>query len=209
MSSDGDSRATRGRRPASTAEAVEQSSIELLLERGYDAVSVDEMAAAAGIGRSTFFRYFGTKAAVVWWGFDKALAELETSLRTADPDLDIMVAIRAAVAASVRAGVDARGVWWERFVLLDTVPALRAEAVDRWERWTGQIAQFVAGRMGLDGGHPFPVAIAAAHQGVYLASLRNWQGRPGDPEAMLEQMLDSFEVVGDALRGLLTPPAGS
>lgn len=144
---------------------------------------------------------------MVWWGFDKALAELETSLRTTPPSVDVMVAIRSAVAASVRVGVDPRGIWWERFVLLDTVPALRAEAADRWKKWIREVARFVAGRMELDAGHPFPIAIASAHQGVYVANLRNWSGRPGDPEVMLEQMMASFEVIGEARREILVSPA--
>ena len=186
-----------------TLEAVEQAAIELLLRRGYDAVSVDELAAAAGIGRSTFFRYFGTKAAVVCHGFDHALEVLVEGLATAPIHTDPLVAVRDAIAGSVRAGVDDRGVWWERFVLLDGVPALRGEVADRWSRWTAAVARFVAGRAGLPDGHPLALAIASAHQGAYLGTLRTWPGRPGDPEEMLGRMTDTLRAVGDALRPLL------
>ncbi|UDY24995.1 TetR family transcriptional regulator [Nocardioides sp. Kera G14] len=176
--------------------------MRLWLRDGYEAVSVDQIAAEMGISRSTVFRYFRTKAAIVWAGFDRALEQLSSSLAATAAE-DTMAAIRAAVGQAVYAGTDDRGVWWERFVLFDSVPALRAEAADRWERWVTIVAAFVAGRMGVDSLHPYPMAIASAHQGVYIATLRTWEGRPGDPEQLLDRMTASMEAVGEALAGLL------
>lgn len=196
---------SRGRHPATSREAIEKVSLALLIERGYDEVSVVELAANAGVSRATYFRYFPTKAGVVWWGFDRAIDQLETSLGEAQPDLDTLAAIRSAITDSVHAGVDAWGVWWERFVLLDTVPSLQGEGAQRWERWRAAIADFVAARLRIAPGQAVPAAIAGAHYGVYLASLRTWHGRPGDPEEMLHRMLAQLEQVGAGLDHLVTP----
>ena len=177
--------------------------MRLLFERGYDRVTVDDIALAAGVGRSTFFRYFGTKAAVVWRGFDRSLRRLAQVLADQDPTVETMQAILEAIRQAVLAGTDDRGVWWERFVLLDSVPALRGEAASRWDNWIDTIASFIAERMGVSSRHPAPVAIATALQGVYLTTLRNWEGRPGDPEEMLARMLWALEIVATEMRGLL------
>lgn len=195
--------ARRGRRPSTSAEAIEQAAIALLLTRGFDAVSVTDLARSAGVSRATYFRYFPTKASVVWSGFDRAIDRLELSLRDAPSSTEALLSVRSAIADSVREGVDEHGVWWDRFVLLDSTPSLQGEAAERWGRWTQAISTFIAQRMNLEPMHPRPAAIAAAHQGAYLASLRTWPGRPGDPEQMLQRMLTELEVIGRALSALL------
>jgi AcrR family transcriptional regulator len=192
-----------GRPFASTPDAVEEVALRLMLESGYDAVSVDDIAAAAGVSRSTFFRYCGSKTAIVWRDFDRALDMLSAALGEQSAEIGTLAAVRAAIAKSVRAAIDDRGAWWERFVLLDQVPALRGEAADRWDRWIGTVAAFVAGRMEVHPSHPVPVALAHAFQGIYLTTVRTWEGRPGDPENMLARMLLALETVGAELEGLL------
>lgn len=53
--------ALRERRKAATSAAIIEAAIDLTRGRRFADVSVDEIAAAAGIGRRTFFRYFPTK----------------------------------------------------------------------------------------------------------------------------------------------------
>ncbi|MFC4590147.1 TetR/AcrR family transcriptional regulator [Sphaerisporangium corydalis] len=59
MSGNGDRRVRRSRR------AVQQALIELILERGYDRVSVTEIIDRADVGRSTFYAHFTGKQAVL------------------------------------------------------------------------------------------------------------------------------------------------
>ena len=51
----------RQRRREFTADEIERVAIELFAVRGFDTVTVDEIAEAAGISARTFFRYFPTK----------------------------------------------------------------------------------------------------------------------------------------------------
>ncbi len=43
--------------------------LDLFLERGYDATTVEDICAAAGIGRTSFFRYFKSKEDVLMRDF--------------------------------------------------------------------------------------------------------------------------------------------
>jgi AcrR family transcriptional regulator len=181
--------------------------IELLLRKGYDEVSVDEIAAAAGIGRTTFFRYFPTKAHVVWAAFDDAISRLAESLAQDDGDGSPLQAVARAVVTSTRGAVDVRGVWLDRFELLDTAPALRGGAAAHWDTWQGAVAAYVARRTGSSPGDVVPSAIAGAVQGVYVAELRAWLVLDTDAEHLLERLGRSLERVGGALEVLLEGPA--
>nr|WP_282599947.1 TetR family transcriptional regulator [Patulibacter sp. SYSU D01012] len=177
----------------------------MLLREGFDRVSVDEIAAAAGIGRTTFFRYFPAKADVVWAAFDEAIRQLEVEL-AADPARPVAAAIRDAVVASTRHAVDDHGVWLERFALLDTAPGLRASALEHWATWQSAVAAFVAARTGTAPTAVVPAAIAGAIQATYVAELRSWD--VGDaPEELLARLATSLTAVGTALEALL--PASS
>jgi AcrR family transcriptional regulator len=68
-----------GRPKVSSRETIAEAACELL-EQGYERTTVAEIALRAGVGRSSFFNYFGSKADVLWGGFDEradaACAEL-------------------------------------------------------------------------------------------------------------------------------------
>src|ERR1700757_3289972 len=89
-----------GRPRVTSRETIEQPAIELLLREGYSHVSVDQIAAAAGVGRTNLFRYFPSKAAVVWVAFDDANRRLAELLAAADAGCPTMTAIREAVVGS-------------------------------------------------------------------------------------------------------------
>ena len=68
--------AARGRRPATTRQDVARAALDLFARQGYDETTVDEIAAAVGVSRRTFFRYYESKPDVVWGEFDAELVRL-------------------------------------------------------------------------------------------------------------------------------------
>jgi TetR/AcrR family transcriptional regulator, regulator of mycofactocin system len=60
-------------------------------------VCVEELAAAAGISRRTFFRYFNSKADALMADFDDDVNRLRSALSRSDPRLPVMDAIRHAI----------------------------------------------------------------------------------------------------------------
>jgi AcrR family transcriptional regulator len=66
---------------------LSQVAFELTREHGFDNVTVDDMAAAAGVSRSTLLRYFGTKEEVVLSAFDAHAVRFADELR-ARPELE-------------------------------------------------------------------------------------------------------------------------
>jgi AcrR family transcriptional regulator len=174
----------------------------MMLRDGYDAVSVDAIASAANIGRTTFFRYFGSKPGVVWDPFDATIAGLRSAIEAATDDTKALDSVRMAIVSSTRSALYSSEVWLERFQLLDNHPSLHAEAYEHWETWKTVIAERVA----RDGGSALdaiPMAVAGACHGVFVAELRSSRNPDDDREAVLDRLDRSLADVCVALRMLL------
>jgi AcrR family transcriptional regulator len=87
----------RERKKAALRATIVRSAVELFVERGYEAVGVEEIAEASMCSRSTFNRYFGTKEDVLFPGALDVIAGLQRALDTAPPTDDRWLAARQAV----------------------------------------------------------------------------------------------------------------
>src|ERR1700759_4506208 len=86
--------ATRpGRRRVTSRQELEQTAFALFTVHGFDATTVDEIAAAAGIGRRTFFRYFPSKNDIPWGAFEGELDRMRVRLKECPPEVPLMDAI--------------------------------------------------------------------------------------------------------------------
>ena len=94
----------RRRRPSTSREDVARAALELFARQGYDETTVDEIAAAVGVSRRTFFRYYESKRDVVWGEFDAELVRLRDRLAEAPDDQPMMDVLRRAVMATNRFG---------------------------------------------------------------------------------------------------------
>jgi len=65
------------RRRLQTRKQLMQSTLELVLEKGYDAISIQDITDRADLGRGTFYIHFKDKEEVVWTAFRELFQELE------------------------------------------------------------------------------------------------------------------------------------
>ncbi|MFJ4210862.1 TetR/AcrR family transcriptional regulator [Paenarthrobacter sp. NPDC089675] len=102
---------------------VAGAALELFTTSGYDATSVDDIAQAAGISRSTFFRQFGGKEDVIFADHEVLLAELGVYFATehADP----WAAVCEAATMVYARFSDRRMFAQKRYRVVQAVPALR------------------------------------------------------------------------------------
>ncbi|MFZ2045839.1 MAG: TetR family transcriptional regulator, partial [Trebonia sp.] len=86
-----------GRKRVTSRAELEQTAFALFAARGFEQTTVDEIAAAAGIGRRTFFRYFPSKNDVPWGAFEVELDRMRVRLKACPPEVPLMDAIRLAL----------------------------------------------------------------------------------------------------------------
>jgi AcrR family transcriptional regulator len=97
-----ETRPSRGRPSEFDRDSVSNTAIALFAERGYDVVSMSDIADAAGVSRRSLFRHFASKAELIWDGLapvEEARARALADAASASP-LD---ALRAATLAGAAA----------------------------------------------------------------------------------------------------------
>src|SRR5690348_4294169 len=72
----------RERKKAETRQSLWHAAVELFLERGYDNVSIAEIAAAANVSKMTVFNYFSTKDDLVFGPMEEHVEEYATVVRS-------------------------------------------------------------------------------------------------------------------------------
>src|SRR5258708_32107888 len=85
-----------GRRRVTSRAELEHAAFDLFGRQGFDRTTVDDIAAAAGIGRRTFFRYFPSKNDVPWGDFEAQLKRMRARLAARQRQTPLMDATRGA-----------------------------------------------------------------------------------------------------------------
>lgn len=169
----------RGRPVTVDADAVAAVAMELFRERGFDKVTMAEIAEAAGIGRRTVFRYFPSKFALVWGG----AAELnENILRALSEEDSSELSTGAVIANAYRSSYKklpqpildlARS----RMQIIHQNPEVYAYGHARWLEDHGQIAGFIAEREGRQSTDLEVVIRAAMVSSITFSALFWWAER--------------------------------
>jgi AcrR family transcriptional regulator len=184
----------RERKKARTKTAIQEHALRLFRGQGYDATTVEQIAEAAEISPSTFFRYFPTKEAVVLTDdYDPVLL---AAFHAQPAELTPLQAVRGAMTA-VLAGLPAAelAATRERTQLVMAVPELRAGTLQNMTETTRLLAVAVAERVGRD---PDDVAVrtfTGALLGVWTTVLFRWVEDPGmDLLASLDEAMGLLEA---------------
>jgi AcrR family transcriptional regulator len=167
----------RERKKARTRAAIREQALRLFREQGYDDTTVEQIAEAAEVSPSTFFRYFPTKEDVVLQD-DMDLLWLE-AIQDQPPELSPVAALRAGVSAAfARMGEDDWAQLRQLSELAMAIPAVRARMLAELARTTQMLAEAVAERSGRDPGDFAVRALAGAVVGIAMAA---WFDEAGDP----------------------------
>jgi AcrR family transcriptional regulator len=149
------------------------AAIEVFTRQGYDATSVDDLADAVELSRSTLFRRFGSKEDVVFADHELLLSRVESYLHGAT--LAPLDAVAAAGWMVFKHHIDRRDVSVARFALLHDVPALRDRELITSHRYERAFTQYL--RAALPSGphrEYVSVAFSAAAVALHNAILRQW-----------------------------------
>jgi AcrR family transcriptional regulator len=183
----------RERKKTATRDRIRASALRLFREQGYDATTVEQIAAAAGVSHMTFFRYFPAKEDVALSdSYDPLLAGLLAQTPATWPLID---RIRAALLQGLRQLYDAdRDTLLAQNKLIVATPALRERL------WASQmdtqqliLRALAGGQDGPEPGFTDRVTVAACLAAATTAVL-TWVENDGTPELpdLIEQAFDTL-----------------
>ena len=137
----------RERKKARTRASIREHALRLFRDQGYDATTVEQIAAAAEVSPSTFFRYFPTKEDVVLR--DDLDDRMFKAFERQPPSLTPVAALRAAIREGIATLTPAE---WEEFrgalALGHAVPEVRARMMDELTRTIEAAVDALAKRTG-------------------------------------------------------------
>jgi AcrR family transcriptional regulator len=165
----------RERKKRQTREAIAQTAMKLFAARGFDAVTVADVARAADVSEKTVFNYFPAKEDLVLHGGEERRAALVDAIRTRLPGSSIVEPFRAGTMEFIdRVQRDPV----ESIVVVPRLVAgsktLRDGLFLGWEREAATLAPVIAEEVGAPEGDLVPAVVARAlawtHRVVFRAA---------------------------------------
>ncbi len=186
-----------GRPPSTSHDRIAGVALDLFARQGFEATTVEDVAAALGVGRRTVFRYFPSKNDIVWGNFEWVMERLRAHLEESGPEVPLAAAVRRAVVLSNRYPDEQLPELRIRMTLITTVPALQAHSMLRYNAWRAVVSEYAAPRLGEAAGDLGPQAVSYAALGCSMAGFSRWVARP---EEDLGRCLErAFDLLGAAL----------
>lgn len=176
-----------GRRRVTTRSEIEHIALDLFTVRGFDHTTVDDIAAAAGIGRRTVFRYFASKNDIPWGAFDDQLDRMRATFAALPRRLTVLDGVRRAVLDFNEVPTSEQTWHRRRLRLILGTPALQAHSTLRYAAWRQVVADYVAARTEEPSDALVPQTIGHASLGVALAAYERWLAAE---DAQLSELLD-------------------
>ncbi|MFT3899391.1 MAG: TetR family transcriptional regulator [Gordonia sp. (in: high G+C Gram-positive bacteria)] len=191
----------RAEKKARTRAAIRTAAMELFARNGYSATTVEEIAKAAGVSHTTFFRYFQSKEQVIV--ADDLDQERDAALAAIPPGLGHFDLLRQMISVLFDVGLsDDWASNYDRIALINSDPGLRDAYQAEGERAISEATEFIAEYTG--------VAPDDLHLQVFVAAVSGVMyhlANAGDPSMTHEEararLLDAVDLLerGLPLRG--------
>jgi len=193
----------RERKKRETRRALNLAALDLVEEKGFAAVTAEEIAARAGVSARTFFNYFPSKDDAVL-GLDPAASDsMVESLRTRPVGESPVQAMRAVAHEQAGQMAEETELWPLRLRVIDGHPALLARLAATFGRSEQAMAAAIAERTGSHPHDLYPLLLAGVAAAAMRSALHRWLA--GDFTASLPDLVDeAWDVLA---AGLPAPPS--
>jgi AcrR family transcriptional regulator len=177
---------------------IQAEALHLFAQQGFEATTIEQIAAAADLAPRTFFRYFPTKEEVVFWAdYQPTLAGFVATRPNDEPALE---ALRRGIVDGLAAFyTQDRERLLERIRLAFRTPALHPRLRQQQAEWAAGMAQILADRLGARPDELEVRALAAAIAAALFVAIEDWQAHDGqgDLGGLIDRALDA--VLADPL----------
>ncbi|MEV0671127.1 mycofactocin system transcriptional regulator [Mycobacterium sp. NPDC050441] len=189
-----------GRRPSTTQDHITDVALALFATRGFDEVSVDDVAKAAGIARRTLFRYYASKNAIPWGDFDAHLQHLRDLLAALSTEIPLAEALRQALLSFNTYDAQEMAQHRRRMRVILETAGLQAYSMTMYAGWREVIATYVAQRIGATPGDLMPQTVGWLMLGVALSAYEHWLA--DESVALADAIAQAFEVARPGVEAL-------
>jgi AcrR family transcriptional regulator len=198
----------RARKKRAAREAIAATARRLFAERGFDAVTVAEIAAAADVSEKTVFNHFPTKEDLAFADREQGLMQLVANIRERPPGTPVIDVFRALTATVIDVLV-ARGD--EELLTAAKIirhsPTLQERLTAGWESGAAVVTAAVAETSGAADGDLVPGIVARTlwytHRSIFLVALHGLLA-----EEDREQLVARLRVAAEEAYGQLAAGFG-
>jgi AcrR family transcriptional regulator len=193
----------RERKKQQTRQAIHEAAMKLFAERGYDATTIADIAAAADISPRTFFAYFSAKEEVVFQKFEMAFEDFDHALRERPEGTTALEALRGWIERVAPEYVPSPENLRLELKLKRESPAVAACDLRHRQQYEQRLAEAVADDLDEPADALRPRLVAAAAMAA-LTSAGDAADRimEADPEAAARMAADPMSMLDDAMRFL-------
>ena len=180
----------RERKRLETRNGLAAVALELFAERGFHAVTVNDIADRADVDPSTFFRHFGSKEAVIFSDLGDRTGRLGDAVRAQPADLPLLETMRAGIkdlGAMLMVDIDNER---HRSELIASSPSVRAQGLAVRETLIDEVALAIAERMAVDSARDSRPYLLAASCILAANWYRNHVVRTGDLPSSADEAVD-------------------
>jgi AcrR family transcriptional regulator len=183
----------RERKKAATRARVMAAALRLFAERGFEVTTCEEIAAVADIAPRTFFRYFPTKADVLFGDHDDVLEALREALATRSPEESVVRVVKRWAQEGLDHLLVSPSRYLTRTGLVASIPAAYARSRQLDAEFEDVIAAAISGP-----GAPTDIGAcltARAAWGATRAARDVWLASDGelDPRRLVDEAFDLLE----------------
>lgn len=179
-----------------TRQALIDAALRLYRERGFEKVTVAEIAREADVAPRTFFGYFETKEDVFLGRGDDRLDLLVGAIRERDRRQPILSAIRPVLLSDREPPRERIASRTPDLSDLLRHPAMVHRLRERWNRWEDVLAEAIAEDVNAPAGDPRPRVVAAAITGAIRIAAAAATEQPNRRKQIAEQ---AFELLASGL----------
>ena len=193
----------RERKKQQTREAIHHAAMKLFAERGFEATTIADIAAAADIAPRTFFSYFATKEEAVFAKFESLYADFDRMLRERPQGMSALEALRQWISVAAKEYAGDFDYAKLELRLRRESPAVSACDLQHTRQFERRLAEAVGEDFGepADALRPRLVA-AAAVAALQASSAAADEIIDTDPEAARALLADPAAFIDDAMRFL-------
>lgn len=180
-------------------EALSESAKKLFLEHGFEAVTVEQIAQAAGVSRRTFFRYYESKEDVIVEHLDRDEELFLIELASRPADEPPLLAIRNALIPAIEYGLQEPEIVRESTRLLRETSILRRAVMERRNRFEERVAAVMTQRLNTTTEDTTPILLAFLTRALSDTVFNAWYDHEtADITGLLDDLLQRlYTIIAD------------